>query len=294
MALSTRTLHDDRKCYGFLGRTLSVSELISETQDVVSPAAVPVARPVGAVLPHPPGAATSPLTMTVSRGSATVDLAFVFATVIGVMLGKDFFFENWSDEELRARTPLIITAIGIFSAIVVLGYVGFRKQSWSTLGLAADRPFVDAGIGVLAAGFIMLLMVAGSAFVWVFAPELIPALQESQRGIREILPPMNLPTIIGLTAVVAFYEELLFRGFLLTRLRVVTRRWWSAVTIGVLSFAALHFYQGPLAVLAIVLLSGVLSAVFIWRRSLIAPVTAHFVFNVTQLLMLQLAPKGPV
>lgn len=232
--------------------------------------------------------------MTVSRRSAVVDLTFVFAIVIGVMVGKDFFFENWSDEELRARTPLIITAIGMFSAIVVLGYVGFRKQSWSTLGLAAGRPLVDAGIGVLAAGFIMLLMVAGSAFVWVFAPELIPALQESQRGIREILPPMNPPTIIGLTIVVAFYEELLFRGFLLTRLRVVTRRWWSAVTIGVLSFAALHFYQGPLAVLAIVLLSGVLSAVFIWRRSLIAPVTAHFVFNVTQLLMLQLVPKEPV
>jgi len=270
-----------------------VSELIDERRDAIPAPAVPVARPVGAVIPRPSDAATSPLTMTVSRRSAVVDLMFVFAMVIGVMLGKDFFFEDWSDEELRARTPLIIMAIGVFSAIVVLGYVGFKKQTWATLGLVADRPFADAAIGVLAAGFIMMLMVAGSAFVWVFAPDLIPALQESQRGIREILPPMSPPTIIGLTIVVAFYEELLFRGFLLTRLRVITRRWWSAVVIGVLSFAALHFYQGPLAVLAIVLLSGVLSAVFIWRRSLIAPVTAHFVFNVTQLLMLQYAPEVP-
>ena len=64
-----------------------VSELINETREAASPAAVPVARPVGTVIPRPSDATTSPLMMTDSRRSAVVDLMFVFAMVIGVMVG---------------------------------------------------------------------------------------------------------------------------------------------------------------------------------------------------------------
>lgn len=265
---------------------------IREPQDS---SVVPMARPADVVLSHEravPASQANPLLIGQSRRAALIDLVVVFGVIVGAMVGKDFLFLDYSDEELRDLTPLMIGILGVFSALVILLYVRRRGQPFSSLGLSWRRWLTDSGIGIVAAAFVMTLMVAGSLFVWIVLPDLIPALQESQENIKRVLPPMTVSTIVGLTVVVSFYEELLFRGFLLTRLRVLTRTWWAAVLLGAVGFAMLHFYQGPVAVLAIVLLSGVLSVVFLWRRSLVAPMVAHFVFNVTQLIMMQFALRG--
>lgn len=276
-----------------------MDERVQELREPQGPSVVPLARPAVTSLSHgeaAPAFQANPLLIGSSRRAALIDLVVVFGVILGAMLGKDYFLfflnPDYSDEELRDLTPLMIGVMGVFSALVILLYVRRRGQPLSSLGLSWRRWLTDSGIGILAAAFVMTVMVAGSLFVWIVLPDLIPALQESQENIKRVLPPMTVSTIVWLTVVVSLYEELLFRGFLLTRLRVLTRTWWAAVLLGAVGFAMLHFYQGPVAVLAIVFLSGVLSVVFLWRRSLVAPIVAHFVFNVTQLIMMQFALQG--
>lgn len=97
-------------------------------------------------------------------------------------------------------------------------------------------------------------------------------------------------TTILLLAAVAVHEELLFRGLLLTYLRRVTGRWWSAVAITSLLFAALHFPQGWLAMVQIAGLALVLCGLFIASRSLLAVMLAHFLFDLCQMQIVRLLP----
>ena len=83
-----------------------------------------------------------------------------------------------------------------------------------------------------------------------------------------------------MAATVGVYEELLFRGFLMTRLRRGTGSWTVAVLISTSIFTALHAPdQMPVALVPIAILSLVFSMVTVWRRSLIPAVVAHTLFD---------------
>jgi membrane protease YdiL (CAAX protease family) len=79
-----------------------------------------------------------------------------------------------------------------------------------------------------------------------------------------------------LVLIVAGAEETIFRGYLLLRLRELTRSTTIAVAIATLVFASGHTYEGIGGVIAVAVMGVVLALVYLWRRSLIAPVVLHF------------------
>ena len=257
------------------------------------PGVIPEARPAGigppiAMFARP--ATGNPLIIPQSRRGALIDLIVVLGAALGLLVAKDLLLMALplhGYEAQRELAPFTVALTGFLIGLLVLGTARSRGLPLLTLGLDGRRWLADAGIGVAVAGGILGLLAAGSIYVQIFFPDLLPVLQESQESIVENLPQMDMFTILGLTALVAVYEELLFRGFLLTRLRTVTGSWWMAVLLGMVSFGLLHAYEGPVAIVVIMLLAGIFSLVFLWRRSLVAPVVAHFVFNAIQLWMVQ-------
>ena len=254
---------------------------------------LPVARPVGLALPYARPAGFAPaarLILNLSRRAALAEVILLVVLFTGLQVAKEtvlFAFLGDAPEAYRHWTPAVIIGTGVLLVVIVLALAGWRRQCWPTLGLTLRKWPVDAGLGVLGALGVLLLVALGSIYVQIFFPWLVPLLGESQENISEALPPMSLGTIVLLTAVVAFYEELLFRGFVLPRLRLLTGSWWSAILLGAAAFGVLHFYEGAIAVILVMGLAVFLSVLFVWRGSLMAPVVTHFLFNMVQLILLQ-------
>jgi membrane protease YdiL (CAAX protease family) len=103
-------------------------------------------------------------------------------------------------------------------------------------------------------------------------------------GVESIsLPTAMLPRSAGemvlatlLVLVVAIAEEVVFRGYLLLRLRELTRSTPAAVACSTLLFASGHLYEGVAGVVAVGVLGLVFALVYLWRRSLVAPIVMHF------------------
>lgn len=81
---------------------------------------------------------------------------------------------------------------------------------------------------------------------------------------------------VVLVVVVAISEETIFRGYLILRLRTVTRSEVVAVLLSSAIFALGHGYEGSLGVATIGVMGLVFSLVYLWRMSLVTPIVLHF------------------
>jgi membrane protease YdiL (CAAX protease family) len=253
------------------------------------------ARPAAAVVVYarPAGAlASDRLIPSLSRRIALIDIAVVGGLFVFLQVAKEvvmvIVLKDAPAEVYRAWAPGLIVGLGVLLAFVVLSVSRREGLPPGSMGLTGRGWLLEAGIGLLGAAVVMVGIVGVSTYVQIFLPYLVPMLQQSQESISEALPPMSIGTVVALTVVVAIYEELLFRGFLLPRLRVLTGSWWSAILLGATGFGLLHMYQAAPAAVMIMGLAVFLSVLFVWRGSLIAPMVTHFVIDAIQLAALQM------
>lgn len=87
----------------------------------------------------------------------------------------------------------------------------------------------------------------------------------------------------------AFSEELIFRGFVITRLQKLTGRFWIGAVIGSAAFSLGHLYQGYGGVILTFLYGLLFAALFAARKSVFPCVVAHFLQDAVVLAALILA-----
>lgn len=280
--------------------------------------ALPVARPLTDVAPGWPAEASadpgkeSALLLRSSSGRAAlldvlmmilliVLLELAIATVLGAVSGGDRFVTDAdaggvpdgptdADEPGRDAIPKewFVPLIGMRGAgaiLIIVGIVTFRGQSLASIGLHVRRLPLEAVSGVGACLSAYVAMFSTSALLMYFFPEAMQQMQENTETLMGIVPRLSLLGFFGLAALIGVYEEVLFRGFLMTRLRRVTTSWVAAVLISTALFTALHAVeQTPVALLWITMLSLIFSGVTIWRRSIVPAIVAHALFDFTQFL----------
>ena len=95
-----------------------------------------------------------------------------------------------------------------------------------------------------------------------------------------------------LVAVVAFVEETIFRGYLIRRFITVTRHPWAAVLFSSLIFSIGHGYEGMAGVISIFCLGVVLAVIYLWRKSLVAPMVIHFCIDFSSIVLAAWLMKG--
>lgn len=159
--------------------------------------------------------------------------------------------------------------------------IGWTFRDWSqnaAIGIAALITFYCVAFAI---AFTIMILIAQHN------PEILEAEPESARAIKETFPEMSLPVVVLLMTFVAVWEEIVFRGFLLTRLRAMVKRWWLAVFLGAILFSFGHIYQGLLGMFLTFVLGLVLGALFVWRKSLVPGITYHIVQNVLAYQMTQ-------
>ncbi len=94
-------------------------------------------------------------------------------------------------------------------------------------------------------------------------------------------------------AVVAVSEETIFRGYLVLRFRNTTRSVASAVLLSAVVFSIGHGYEGSAGVITVGALGVVFALAFLWRKSLVLPVTLHFLQDFMSIVLLPLLGRKP-
>jgi membrane protease YdiL (CAAX protease family) len=211
--------------------------------------------------------------------SALVTLEVLSSAVCGVEAGP----------RLTSGWVLVIqrAVLAAITACVLAALLRKNRQPATTIGVRTDRT-VRAALWGLAAyltvlGYVLLVSYL-VGLIWPGAEQASRALE--QKNIQR-LPPMGLSQAIPFAVLVSIGEELFFRGFLVTRLRALTRSWTAAVLIISTLFAVLHIPQGGLAVGLIFGIGALLGVWMIWRANLIVPIVAHALFDITSLVMLK-------
>ncbi|WNG40004.1 CPBP family intramembrane metalloprotease [Archangium violaceum] len=90
---------------------------------------------------------------------------------------------------------------------------------------------------------------------------------------------LSVPVFAAAMVLVASFEELTFRGFLVPRIRVLLGHWHAAVLVAAVLFGMGHFYQGTLAAAQTAVLGAYFGFVFIHRSRLPSVMLAHAAFN---------------
>lgn len=193
----------------------------------------------------------------------------------------------WSPADERWEHVLSTITAGTTLLLVCLLLTTFSGQRPAHLGLTGRRVATDTALGLVS---FVTTYAALSVLIFVIVllfPQVLSQQSRAAEAIEETFPPMSLPQVTLLMAFVAFWEEVVFRGFLLTRLKRIVGHWWLAVPVAAAFFGIGHVYQGPLAVAMIVGLGLVLGTLFVWRRSLVPAIVFHFVNNVFMFLILR-------
>ncbi len=79
-----------------------------------------------------------------------------------------------------------------------------------------------------------------------------------------------------LVIIVAIAEETIFRGYLILRLKAITAGPATAVLLSAVIFSLGHGFEGSAGVVTVGFMGLVFALVYMWRKSLIAPVVMHF------------------
>ncbi len=173
-----------------------------------------------------------------------------------------------------------VLRVGLVVACLILGWVsGLPREQFGWISYA---PLIDVAIGAAVA--VVIEVPLNTLTNWAikrFGPQIYSPLV-----IRSILPRTReewAPVLLALFPAV-LVEELLFRSLLLGGMSV-----FIPVAVLVISTALLfgwmHSPQGRLGMIVTAAISIVLAGLFLWRKSLLPALVAHYLVNVLQLLV---------
>lgn len=183
---------------------------------------------------------------------------------------------------------ITLRAAGLITSVLVISR--YRRQSVRSVGLRTSKIAVDVPLGlaavVVAYGLIALTMFT----LWWVWPDVSREMEENARRIMGFVPRLKPWQFLPFAGLIGVYEELVFRGFLMPRVRRALGGWTWAVLITTFLFTGLHAIEQTRAALVIVLvLSLLFSGLTVWRRSIVPAVVAHAVFDLSQFLLLSWA-----
>lgn len=182
-------------------------------------------------------------------------------------------------------SPPFVFTLSLIDAVVVVGLVlcllRAHRESARHVLLGEGRVLREAllGVAVLPAVFLLVLLVL--AVILTFAPRLhnvpVNPLEDMLRSRRDAL-------IFGIVVMLAGgVREEVQRGFILHRFgQYLGGAWWGVAIYSVL-FGLGHYEQGYDAMIATSVLGAAWGALYLLRRSIVAPMVSHAGFNLAQL-----------
>ncbi len=104
--------------------------------------------------------------------------------------------------------------------------------------------------------------------------------------------PADYAVAAVLVVIVAFSEETIFRGYLILRLEQLLDSPALAVLVSAAIFLLGHGYEGAAGAATVGVMGVVFGAIYLWRRSLVAPMVIHFLQDFTGIILVPLLGAG--
>lgn len=184
----------------------------------------------------------------------------------------------WQPEENLLLSPFEnVARLGIIALCFGLGALSGRGAAG--LGWLPAQPLADIGLGVAVGLGLSLALLPLNLWVRRYRPHWY-----SDVVMQAVMPRTAREWSLVILAFLptALLEELLFRSLLLGGFAPYVNVIYFAVAVS-LFFGLLHLPQGEWGVVGVTLVALALSALFLWRQSLLLVVVAHWVANIAQL-----------
>lgn len=236
----------------------------------------------------------SPFPSGLSPGAARRQAGALLVLFYSLVYGGGILFGGRHD---RLAAPILSALVLGLLMLLAMGLFVRRDASWrESLGLG--RQPVGSVLGWSLLGFVGTYVV-NLVFISVYLStqgnlEAIAAQRATWLG---KLAEVRTEAILPLAAFAAVWEETVFRGFVLGRLRAAMpvqdsrgaalRRDLLAVVLTALFFGAGHGYQGGLGLVQTTIAGGALGALAVWRNSLWPAIGAHLAIDTFGLLALK-------
>ena len=199
---------------------------------------------------------------------------FVALVAPGLILGARAL--GWAGEGWLTR--ILFLEIGLWTLVLILLLVIHRGEGRDLRSIGVGRPgWASLGWGVGAAVLVVAVTLAIAALLGLAPPS---ARQLESTGAI----PLWLRLFMLVTAAGA--EEILCRGYPITRLRELTGSRLLAAGLPLAVFLLYHFpFQGPGHILFVAVLGTVLTAAFLLRGDLWSNIVAHLALDTPFILL---------
>ncbi len=154
-------------------------------------------------------------------------------------------------------------------------------------------------LGLKGAGWRREILVgigAGVSFFILSGAVMVPLEQVLPSTLSREPRPAWAALVYAIALVTAFapIEEIVWRGYAMRCLGEHLQRRWQVVLLASLAFGLMHWWGGPAHIVAASIMGVAFSALYLWRRSIVANITAHFVldFPLVLFMLFPVAPPG--
>lgn len=221
---------------------------------------------------------------------AAFSLLVLALVPLGDLLSKTGLFA--SRGAASVITSVLLHALILTGAVALL--LALARQRWSTLGLGRESPLLVLAFGML--GVVMAYAantIAVIGYIAITRPDL-ERLGQSKMQALDPLATIPVAALLPIALVVGIYEEIAFRGLLLSRLRAALRARLPASAAAILAvllssaiFAFGHAYQGVTGIVQTAAAGIAFAVLALWRKSIWPCIFAHVAIDSFGLIALR-------
>lgn len=208
-----------------------------------------------------------------------------FAGVAGYiaipLLLAAFGYEGRTFLESASMLFLLMILEATTTLMIIAGFMILRGETARAIGLRLVQPGRQVLIGILSLPILFASTVAISAFFHYVLPDL----ETEQNPILQLIQrPADLLLLLFSSIYIGGIKEEIQRAFILVRFEKYLGGLLPGLIIWSAFFAFGHAVQGVDNAIKAGFLGLIFGLLFIWRRNLIAPITAHAAYDIVTLL----------
>lgn len=219
-----------------------------------------------------------------NRAVQAVELTVVLLLMMPLFLPSRLSIGERGMTFVTASSLIILQEVARTSLIL---YLLWRNgEPARSIGWTVRRPWADLALGGVAYVPVTVasIAVASALYALGFRGNVLPAYLFPRGGAEAAYSLLEI-------AVVAITQETTFRGYLLSRFTTVTRSVPAGVLLSSGLFALMHNYQGFPWVVSAGVVGLSCALLYVWRKSLLAPIALHFVLNLSSVTLAGLLMK---
>jgi membrane protease YdiL (CAAX protease family) len=213
----------------------------------------------------------------------TIEIAVFNFLIVPSMVFSFFAVKMGNISFVIVAVSTIMRDLALVS--LILFFLWRNGESVYKIGWTFKNVRKEAGIGALL--FIPMFFAASLLESFLHGAGLsepsnpMPALI-SEKG------PVEFVLAFLMVVVVAVAEETIFRGYLLLRFRAIMPGIFVPVILSAAIFSLGHGYEGTAGAVTVGFIGAVFALIYLWRKSLTAPVVMHFLQDFAGIVLIPL------